>query len=232
MSTDSTDTAEPDAPGRTGAATGTGPADAPTDGPAPVLAITPEALERVLEIRDGEDDPGSLCLRVEITGASGADYTYDLAFEEISALDEADDVSVQGGLSVVVAAGSVEEMRGATLDVPRTPGQAGLVIRNPNRPNPLVGRDIELTGDIADKVRQLLAEAINPSLASHGGYADLVGVEDTTVFLTMGGGCQGCAMSAATLREGIQVAIKEAIPEVTEIVDVTDHTAGDNPFYT
>ena len=62
--------------------------------------------------------------------------------------------------------------------------------------------------------------------------ADLVGVEGTTVFLTMGGGCQGCALSAATLREGIQVAIKEAIPEVTDIIDATDHSAGDNPFYT
>jgi Fe/S biogenesis protein NfuA len=130
-----------------------------------------------------------------------------------------------------VAADSVERMRGATLDVPSRDGQGGLVIRNPNRPNPLSGRDIELTGDIADKVRQLLMEAINPSLASHGGYADLVGVEDTTVFLSMGGGCQGCAMSAATLREGIQVAIKEAIPEVTDIVDVTDHDAGASPFY-
>jgi Fe/S biogenesis protein NfuA len=206
----------------------TGPGDAPT----PVLIVTPEALERVLEIRDGEDDPGSLCLRVAITGSSGADYAYDLAFEEVSSLDEADHLSLQGGLSVVVAADSVENMRGATLDVPSAGGQGGLVIRNPNKPNPLAGRDIELTGDIADKVRQLLAEAINPSLASHGGYADLVGVDDSTVFLTMGGGCQGCAMSAATLREGIQVAIKEAIPEVTEIVDVTDHEAGDNPFYT
>ena len=52
------------------------------------------------------------------------------------------------------------------------------------------------------------------------------------MFITMGGGCQGCSMSAATLREGIQVAIKEAIPEVTDVVDVTDHEAGDNPFYT
>jgi Fe/S biogenesis protein NfuA len=199
--------------------------------PEHVLTVTPEALERVLEIRDGEEDPGSLALRVEITGTSGADYTYDLAFETVSDLDEDDDLSVQGGLTVVVAANSVDEVRGATLDVPRNPGQAGLVIRNPNRPNPLVGREIELTGDLADKVRQLLAEAINPSLASHGGYAELVGVEDTTVFLTMGGGCQGCAMSAATLREGIQVAIREAIPEVTDIVDVTDHDAGDNPFY-
>lgn len=198
----------------------------------PVLTVTPEALERVLEIRDGEEDPGALCLRVAITGSSGTDYTYDLAFDEIADVDEEDDVSVQSGLTVVVAADSVEEMRGATLDVPRASAQGGLVIRNPNKPNPLVGRNIELTGDIADKVRQLLAEAVNPSLASHGGFADLVGVEDTTVFVTMGGGCQGCSMSAATLREGIQVAIKEAIPEVTDVVDVTDHEAGDNPFYT
>ena len=131
-----------------------------------------------------------------------------------------------------MAADSIDDMRGATLDIPSASGAGGLVIRNPNKPNPLVGRNIELTGDVADKVRQLLAEAINPSLASHGGFADLVGVEDTSVFITMGGGCQGCSMSAATLREGIQVAIKEAIPEVTEVIDVTDHEAGDNPFYT
>ena len=221
--TDTTDTTETDAPADAGVAS-----DA---GPAPVLTVSPAALERVLEIRDGEEDPGTLCLRVAITGTSGTDYTYDLAFEVISELDEADDLSVQGGLSVVVAADSVEEMRGATLDVPSASGQGGLVIRNPNKPNPLVGRNIELTGDLADKVRQLLAEAVNPSLAAHGGFADLVGVEDTTVFITMGGGCQGCSMSAATLREGIQVAIREAIPEVTDVVDVTDHEAGDNPFY-
>jgi Fe/S biogenesis protein NfuA len=98
--------------------------------------------------------------------------------------------------------------------------------------NPLDGRDIVLTGEIPDKVTQLLQEVINPGLAQHGGFAALVGVEDTTVFLTMGGGCQGCAMSAATLRDGITTSIHEAIPEVTEVIDVTDHNAGDNPFYT
>jgi Fe/S biogenesis protein NfuA len=197
-----------------------------------VLAVTAEALERILEIRDAEEDPGTLCLRVEITGTSGAEYAYDLAFSEISSLDEQDDVSVQGGLSVVVDAASVDRLRGSTLDLPRNGGQSGLVIRNPNRPNPLAGRDIVLTGDTADQVNQLLAEIINPGLASHGGFAALVGVDDSTVFVTMGGGCQGCAMSAATLREGITASIIEAIPEVTAVVDVTDHDAGDNPFYT
>ncbi len=200
-----------------------------------VLTVAPDALGRVLEIRDTEEDPGSICLRVEITGSAGVDYTYDLVWATISELDAEDDLSVQGGLSVVVAANSIDTMRGAMLDLPRASSQGGFVIKNPNRPapvNPLEGRDIELTGDIPDKVTQLLEEVINPGLAQHGGFAALVGVDDTTVFLTMGGGCQGCAMSAATLRDGITASIYESIPEVTDVVDVTDHNAGDNPFYT
>ena len=200
-----------------------------------VLTVAPDALGRVLEIRDTEEDPGSICLRVEITGSAGVDYTYDLGWATISELDADDDLSVQGGLSVVVAANSIDTMRGAVLDLPRAASQGGFVIKNPNRPapvNPLEGRDIELTGDIPDKVTQLLEEVINPGLAEHGGFAALVGVDDTTVFLTMGGGCQGCAMSAATLRDGITASIYESIPEVTDVVDVTDHNAGDNPFYT
>lgn len=201
----------------------------------PVLTVTPEALEQILSIRDAEEDPGAIGLRVEIIGVKGADHDYDLGWATIADLDPEDDISVQGGLSVVVAAASVGDMRGAVLDLPRASGQGGFVIKNPNRPapiNPLDGRDIVLTGEIPDKVTQLLDEVINPGLAQHGGFAALVGVEDTTVFLTMGGGCQGCAMSAATLRDGITTSIHDAIPEVTEVVDVTDHTAGDNPFYT
>ena len=136
-------------------------------------------------------------------------------------------------LTVIVPAASVDRLRGATLDLPSVPGQGGLVIRNPNRPNPLgdIG-PLELTGDTAHKVQQLLTERINPALASHGGYAELVGVEGATAYVTMGGGCQGCSMSAATLQQGIQKAILEAIPEITDVVDATDHQAGDNPYYT
>jgi Fe/S biogenesis protein NfuA len=196
-----------------------------------VLEVTADALETIRGIRDQEDDAETLALRVAITGVNGADYAYDLGFEPRADVAEDDHVSEQGDLTVVIPADSVDRLRGATLDLPSSPGQAGLVIRNPNRPNPLVGVELELTGDLAEKVQQLLAEAVNPSLASHGGYTNLVGVEGTKVFLSMGGGCQGCALSAATLREGIQTAIMEAIPEVTEIVDVTDHDAGENPYY-
>ncbi|MCU0268386.1 MAG: NifU family protein [Acidimicrobiales bacterium] len=197
-----------------------------------VLTVTDAALEKVLEIRAGEDDPAALCLRVEVTGVNGVDYLYDLAFEDQAENLPDDVVYRQGELTVAVPADSVERLRGAVLDLPSSPGQGGLVIRNPNRPNPLVGADLELTGDIADKVQVLLAEAINPGLAAHGGFASLVGVDDDRVFLTMGGGCQGCSLSQATMVQGIATAIKEAIPEVREVVDATDHTAGENPFYT
>ncbi len=80
------------------------------------------------------------------------------------------------------------------LDVPRTAGQGGLVIRNPNRPNPLAGVELDLEGSVAEQVQQLLDQSVNPSLASHGGFATLVGVDDeNNVYVTMGGGCQGCS---------------------------------------
>ena len=197
-----------------------------------VLAVTEAALQSVLAIRAEEPDPAALALRVEITGSRGTEYTYDLSFEDLSAVGD-DHVRYQvDELTVAIPEASVENLRGAELDLPRTAGQGGLVIRNPNRPNPLAGVELELSGDIAEKVQQLLEGSINPALASHGGYAELVGVdEQDRVFVTMGGGCQGCAASAATLRDGIRRSIQEAIPEVTDVVDATDHEAGENPFY-
>jgi len=197
-----------------------------------VLDVSDEALFKVLDVRAAEEDGDSLGLRVEVTGVQGVDYSYDLAFEPMSEADDDDVIYRVGELTVMVPESSVDKLRGATLDLPSNPMQGGLVIRNPNRPNPLGDTgSIELTGTLGEKVQQLLTQQINPSLAAHGGWAELVKVEETTVYLTMGGGCQGCAMSAATLREGITVMISELIPEVTEVIDTTDHNAGESPYY-
>jgi Fe/S biogenesis protein NfuA len=195
-----------------------------------VFTVTPEAIARILELREAETDPSSLALRVEITGTSGVEYAYDLTFDPIAEAEEADVIYQQEALPVIVPAGSIEQLTGATLDVPAG-GGPGLVLRNPNRPDPLSGKHLVLTGTIAEQVEQLLKEQINPSLASHGGFAALKGVEGDKVYVTMGGGCQGCAVSAMTLRDGIARAIKESIPEVTEVIDTTDHDAGENPYY-
>lgn len=196
-----------------------------------VLDISDEALFKVLDVRAAEDDGESLGLRVEVTGVDGVDYSYDLAFEPLSEADESDVMYTVGELTVMVPENSVDKLRGATLDLPSNPMQGGLVIRNPNRPTLEVDSSIELSGTIGEKVHQLLTQQINPSLAAHGGWAELEKVEDTIVYLTMGGGCQGCAMSAATLREGITVMVSEMIPEVTEVIDTTDHESGDSPYY-
>jgi Fe/S biogenesis protein NfuA len=200
----------------------------------PVLTVTDDALETILGLRAAEEDGDTLALRVEITGSRGADYTYDLAFEAMDQADPDDAVYHQGDLTVWIPAGSVEHLTGATLDLPGMPGQSGLVLRNPNRPemaSPFVGGTLELTGDTADKIRQLLDQQVNPALASHGGYATLMGVEGEKAYVEMGGGCQGCAVSAMTLRDGIERAIKDNVPEITEVVDATDHASGENPYY-
>jgi Fe/S biogenesis protein NfuA len=199
-----------------------------------VMIVTESAREKILELRAQEDDPDALGLRVEVTGVQGVEYTYDLTFDPVADADlEAGDVvEHEGPLPVIIPVDSLDALRGATLDLPTTGGQNGLVLRNPNRPDPLSGAHIELTGTIDEKVRQLLDGQINPALAMHGGFAGLDRVEGSIVHVTMGGGCQGCAVSAMTLREGITRAIREAIPEVTEVVDTTDHSMGENPYYT
>lgn len=197
----------------------------------PVLTLTQSAIDQVLELRASEDDGDQLGLRVEITGANGTDFSYDLAFWSLDEIADDDDVSQAGELPVIIPAATVPDLRGATLDLPADSDNGGLVLRNPNRPNPLMGPSVELSGTVEERVRQLLDGSINPALAAHGGYAALVRVEEPKAFVTMGGGCQGCAVSAMTLRDGIQSAIVDAVPEITEVVDLTDHDAGENPFY-
>jgi Fe/S biogenesis protein NfuA len=198
-----------------------------------VLTVTELARDKILELRAQEEDPEALGLRVEVTGVQGVEYTYDLTFDPVADadVDGGDVVEEQGDLPVIVPAASLDPLRGATLDMPSVNGQNGLVLRNPNRPDPLAGAHIELTGTVEEKVRQLLDQQINPALAMHGGFATLDRVEGDVAHVTMGGGCQGCAVSAMTLREGIARSITEAVPEVREVVDVTDHSMGENPYY-
>jgi len=198
-----------------------------------VLIVTSPARDKILELRAQEDEPETLGLRIEVTGVQGVEYTYDLTFDPVAEADEAagDVVETAGDLPVIIPVDSIDSLRGATLDLPSSGNQQGLVLRNPNRPDPLSGMHIELTGTPEEKVRQLLDGQINPALAMHGGYAALDRVEGDTAYVTMGGGCQGCAVSAMTLREGISRSIKEAIPEVSEVIDITDHAMGENPYY-
>jgi len=86
--------------------------------------------------------------------------------------------------------------------------------------------------EMKDRIQQLLDESINPAVAGHGGFVQLIDVKDNVVYIQMGGGCQGCGMADVTLKAGIERMIMEEVPEVTEVLDTTDHASGNNPYYT
>jgi len=89
-----------------------------------------------------------------------------------------------------------------------------------------------MSEDLMTKVQELIDSTINPAVAGHGGFVQLVDVKENKVYLQMGGGCQGCGAADVTLKAGIERLIKEELPEIEEVLDATDHAAGTNPYYT
>jgi Fe/S biogenesis protein NfuA len=209
------------------------PLTADGDRSAPLVTVTAGALATVTAAQADEVDAASLSLWLEVGAGPGGKFRYDMWFQRTDEAVAGDSViSVADGFTVVVPAGSIDKLRGATLDM--AADGSGMVLLNPNEPQPPVVRaapQSDMSSPLAQRVQAVLVEQVNPSIASHGGFAELVAVEGDTVWLRMGGGCQGCAMSKATLRQGIEVAIKDAVTEIVHVIDVTDHQSGENPFY-
>ncbi len=204
----------------------------------PVLTISPEARATVLEVLASEAEAEALALWLEINGESNGAYAYDMYFQALADAGAGDVVQHDDDLPVVVPEASVNRLQGATLDyVTDESGEGGLVIVNPNTPPVATspglasGPEVDLSDPLAQRVVLVLEEQVNPSIAAHGGRADLVAVEEASVYLRLSGGCQGCGMAKATLSQGIEVILREAIPELVNIVDVTDHADGTNPYY-
>jgi Fe/S biogenesis protein NfuA len=196
----------------------------------PLLTITDQAREKVLEARAGESEPDTLALWVEVSGEADGAYTYTMEFRPIADAGEADVVQRHDDLSVVLDADSLEKLTGATLDF----SGAGMVMQNPNRPAPRTMApppEADLSHPLAQRVVTILDEEINPQIAAHGGRADLVAVDDNVAYLRLSGGCQGCGMASVTLSQGIEVAILDSVPEIEKVVDVTDHASGTNPYF-
>jgi Fe/S biogenesis protein NfuA len=202
----------------------------------PLVTVTEAARSTVVEVLSRETDAASLALWIEVSGERNGAYAYDMYFQALADAGAADVVQHDDDLPLVVPAASVERMRGATLDeVDDAGGEGGLVIVNPNTPPPAAHGAatpaVDLSDPLAQRVVAVLDEQVNPSIAAHGGRADLVAVDSGSVYLRLSGGCQGCGMAKATLSQGIEVILREAIPDIAEIVDVTDHADGTNPYY-
>ena len=195
----------------------------------PIITVTPEALEHLRELRDDEVDGDKLGLRLAIASDAGEEFRYDLSFEEFLTAAFTDEVRTHDGMKVIIPGDDVALLTGATLDYTST---QGLVIRNPNRPLAPSVEGLTADDELSAEIDAMIASEVNPALAAHGGFVTYVGHDgEGTAYLTMGGGCHGCSMSKQTMLDGVQTMLVDAIEGVERVRDLTDHSTGENPFY-
>lgn len=194
-----------------------------------VLSIASDALDMIIQLRDQEPGDDEYALSVGVRGISGLQFEYDLAFVPVADKGDGERIEYHGELALIIPEADVEKLQGAALELT---GQ-GLSMNNPNSPAtpPMEAPQGDLSGPLAERVQHVLNEQVNPSIAAHGGAAELVSVDIDTAYLRLMGGCQGCGMAQVTLKAGIERILLESIPELSSVVDVTDHASGEDPYY-
>ena len=194
-----------------------------------VLTIAADALEMIRQLRDNEPGDGEFALSIEVTGFRGPQFSYELAFVPLADKAENWVEERHDGLAVMFPKADIGKLEGAALELT----EQGLAMNNPNSPAPpaMSAPAGDLEGPLVERVQQVLTEQVNPAIASHGGGAELVSVDGTIAYLRLFGGCQGCGLAQVTLKQGIERIILESIPELSQVVDVTDHASGEDPYY-
>jgi len=172
-------------------------------------------------------------LRISTQPGSPVAPRFELTLVGLEERGETEEQLDAGGFPVLVQEADVKRLDGATVDYVERVNESGFEVRpvsngagseEPPAPS-------EPEGPLAQKVREVLDAQVNPAIAAHGGVITLVDVKGDEVFVQMGGGCQGCAMSRMTLRQGVERMLREAVPELSAVHDVTDHDSGENPYF-
>ncbi|ANM29318.1 hypothetical protein ABI59_06495 [Acidobacteria bacterium Mor1] len=189
-----------------------------------MITVTDLAKEKVLGVMKDEQRDGA-GLRISVQDGGTSRVAYGLSFVAPDDVDPADTQIDAGAFKLHVAPDQVKFLEGATLDFVDGLEESGFKVEAPNAGAP------KPEGPVAEKIQQVITDRINPAIASHGGFVDLVGYKDDIAYLRFGGGCQGCGGIKATLQNGVEGMIKEAVPECQGIMDVTDHASGKNPYY-
>ncbi|MDQ3607037.1 MAG: NifU family protein [Gemmatimonadota bacterium] len=202
-----------------------------------MIEITPAAREKIQSLVEADivRDPA---LRIQLDSDARTPLARSYAISLVEREDrQKTEIAINvEGIRVFLNLDTSNLLSGATVDWVEENGSTGFRISDPNAkpaaaPAPRAGGSGTPSDPLAERVQEVIDELINPRIAAHGGAVEMVDVEDNVLYLRMSGGCQGCAASAATLRMGIERMVKESIPEIQGVVDVTDHTAGVNPYY-
>lgn len=189
-----------------------------------MLTFTDNAREKVFDFI-GQGFVEDAALRISVGGSPLAPE-YDIELVEYEERSNDDRVFTAGGFKLLVDPQSAERLEGATVDFVERNGASGFEVRPPRPREPIFE-----SGSLAERVKRVIDEQVNPAIASHGGQILLLEVRDDIAYVEMSGGCQGCGMARVTLSQGVERMIKKAVPEIMGVKDVTDHDAGAKPYY-
>ena len=189
-----------------------------------MITVTDDAREEIIKLMEKQEQP-VLGVRIKAEAISPLQANYRLRFVTDEQIEDDDNVIEFEGFNIYVDQDSMSYVDEVSLDFIEGLAGRGFKIENPNKV------PTHLKGTIAEKIQSIIDDKINPQIASHGGHLSLLDVKEETAYVKFGGGCQGCGMADVTLKQGVEVLIKEACPEIEEILDVTDHADGKNPYY-
>ncbi len=196
-----------------------------------MLTFTDKAQEVLTTLLDQDSDE-EMSLRITSVGSGPMGPRFELALVPAQEKTESDEEIDAGFIKVLVDQSSRAQVEGATVDYVERVNESGFEIRPAASASPPSAPPQEAPkGEIAEKVRHVLDTQVNPAVASHGGSINLVDVRGTDIYIEMLGGCQGCAMSRMTLKQGVERMLRQEVPEVGTVHDVTDHRSGDNPYF-
>lgn len=196
-----------------------------------MIQVTEAARKKIDALtKDQETQKKTKIEGLRLTMKGGAAKTeYSLAFVEAGKRKEDDVVSEADGLAFFMEPRDASFLEDVRIDFVTTLDQTGFKVENPKGALPEPTADLD--NPEAKAIQHLLNTEINPSVANHGGVITLVGVRDHVAYLRLGGGCHGCGSAEVTLKQGVIVAIKKAVPEIVDVLDVTDHAGGKNPYF-
>jgi Fe/S biogenesis protein NfuA len=184
----------------------------------PIVTLTRGAIEKIHESLLGKENEG---IRLTVL-RRGGEFVYQFGYVEKAKVNT-NDVSMNFGNDLfLIDQDSVSMIRGAQIDYLKTGLTQAWVIDNPNP---------AWDSDIALEISKIFDDLINPGVAEHGGHIKLVGLKDHIAYVEMSGGCQGCSMAGKTLRHGVLKILSEKFPQITDLIDVTDHHSGTKPYF-
>ncbi|MDO8494096.1 MAG: NifU family protein [Deltaproteobacteria bacterium] len=186
------------------------------------VILTEKAKERILFYMKGKN-PIDWGLRVRVKNGKS-----NFALENLKMIPPIDETLEVDGIKLIVDTSTKYQLDGSKIDFVESNLTSGFTIEFKKVAAP---PELNLNDPLTKKVYDVLEKDINPYVASHGGHIKLIDVKGDTVYVEMGGGCQGCGSAGVTLKQGIESRLKEVVPEIKKIIDTTDHDSGTNPYY-